>query len=162
MSFTDHDSDLTETEETSDPKDAVFSLLVTPQGHPVTKRLRARDSNGTIVGELAKLVTRFGTGHIEIAVFRPLAGAIVHQSSSVEIWKQVLLLVTAISRLTSPPSVNASFDDKPRTRNSASHRGSEQTKRLLHDALRDELHDCTHIKDAGFFEKHLNDRSWTK
>jgi hypothetical protein len=146
----------------TDTKDAISSLLLTLAGHRIAKRLRSKESNGTIVGELARLVTRFDSAQIEVSAFRPLATVVVQQSTDVEIWKQVLLLITASSRLTPPPSVSASFGGTPRTHNSSSHQGSEQTRRLLQDPLRDEFHDCSYVKVAGFFEKYFDGKSWAE
>ncbi|KAF1819704.1 uncharacterized protein K489DRAFT_412416 [Dissoconium aciculare CBS 342.82] len=159
-SSTQDDSDATEADEDSDFKDAISSLLVTLQGHRVAKRLRSRESGSTVDRELALLYSR--ADGLPVDTFRPLINAVVKPATDVEIWKQVLQLITTASRLTPPPSVSASYGGTPRTHNSASHQGSEQTKRLLHDALRDELYGCAYVKVAGFYEKYFDGKSWTE
>ena len=144
-----------------DLKDAISGLLVALLGHRVAKKLRSKGSGGTVVGELAQLLNRLDSGRIEITFFDPLVQAVVQKASDLQIWKQVLQLIASSSRLTPPPSVSASFGGTPRTHTSASHQGSEQTKRLLHDPIRDELHNCSHIKVKGFFEKYFDNKSWT-
>ena len=97
-----------------------------------------------------------------ITAFQPLVQAVVQKSSDIEVWKQVLQTITSTSQITPPPSITASFGGTPRTHSSASHQGSEQTKRLLHDALKDELYDCSYVDVPGFFEKYFDDKSWTE
>ncbi|KAK3045430.1 hypothetical protein LTR09_012970 [Extremus antarcticus] len=156
----DRDSDSTEVDEESDAKDAISVLLVALQTHRVAKKLRSRESRGSLDRELALMYSR--VDGITFAAFFPLIQAVLRKASDIEIWKQVLLLITSSARITPPPSVSASFGGTPRTHNSASHQGSEQTKRLLHDALRDELHDCSYVKVPGFFEKYFDNKSWTQ
>ena len=78
-----------------------------------------------------------------------------------EIWKLVLQLIVAASQIT-PPSSKLSYGGTPRKYNSASHLGSEQTKKLLEEALRDELWDYSFSKVQGFFEKYFDGKSWTQ
>ena len=125
------------------------------------KKLRSKDFTGTVAGELAKLFNRLDSGQIGTGAFQSLVLAVTRRASDVEIWKQVLL-ITSTSRITSPPSIGASFGAIPRTYNSASHEGSEQTERLLHDALRDELRGCSYVKVQGFFENYFEDKSWSQ
>ena len=128
----------------------------------MAKKLRLKEFRGTVAGELAKLFNRLDSGEIDTTAFQPLVQAVVQKQSDIEIWKRVLLIITAASRLTPPPSVGASFGGTPRTYSSASHQGSEQTKRLLHDAIRDELRDYAYVKVSGFFEKYFDNKSWTQ
>ena len=143
-------------------KDALSSLIGALQVHRVAKRLRSKDFAGTVAGELATLFNRLDSGQIATGAFQPLVLAVTRKASDVEIWKQVFLLIASASRITPPPSVDASFGATPRTYSSASHEGSEQTERLLHDALRDELRGCVYVKVQGFFEKYFEDKSWSQ
>ena len=140
----------------------ISSLLTALQGHRVAKRLRCRESRRTVDRELASIYARIDEDNLGIALFLPLVHAVIRPASDIEIWKQVLLLITSTSRITPPPSIDASFGATPRTYSSASHEGSEQSERLLHDALRDELRGCSYIKVAGFFEKYFEDESWSQ
>ena len=85
----------------------------------------------------------------------------MHKASDIEIWKLVLHLIVSASRITPPPS-KPSYGGTPRTYSSASHQGSEETRKLLEDILRDELWDCSFIKVSGFFEKYFDGKSWTQ
>ena len=78
-----------------------------------------------------------------------------------EIWKLVLQLIVSTSQIT-PPSSKPSYGGTPRKYNSASHLGSQQTKKYLEEALRDELWDCSFSNVQGFFEKYFDSKSWTQ
>ena len=83
------------------------------------------------------------------------------KAPDIEIWKSILQLVVSTSRITPPPS-KPSYGGTPIKYNSASHQGSEQTKLLLEEVLRDELWDCSYKNVPGFFEKYFDGKSWTQ
>ena len=146
----------------ADIKDVLSTLVGALQVHRVAKKLRARESKGTVDRELASIYIRIDEQKLATVLFLPLVHAIIRKASDVEIWKQVFLLIASASRITPPPSVDASFGATPRTYSSASHEGSEQTERLLQDALRDELRGCAYVKVQGFFEKYFEGKSWSQ
>lgn len=61
----------------TDTKDAISSLLLMLASYRIVKRLRSKESNGTIVSKLARLVTRFNSAQIKVSAFRPLAIVII-------------------------------------------------------------------------------------
>lgn len=143
-------------------RDLVSSLVVALQGHRVAKKLRSKDTEGTVAGQLATLFNRLDSGQIQTSAFFPLIHAIVQEESDVEIWKAVLQLIASAARTTPPPSSKPSFGGTPRTYSSASHEGSEQTRALLADALRDEFYKRTYRDVTGFFEKYFDGKSWSQ
>ena len=145
----------------ADVKDAISSLIIALQGHRVAKRLRSKDTGGAVDRELASIYVRIGVENFEPAPFLPLIHTVVKKASDIEIWKSILQLVVSTSRITPPPS-KPSYGGTPIKYGSASHQGSEQTKMLLEQALRDELWDCSYINVPGFFEKYFGGKSWTQ
>ena len=83
------------------------------------------------------------------------------KAPDIEIWKSTLQLVVSTSRITPPPS-KPSYGGTPIKYGSASHQGSEQTKLLWEEVLRDELWDCSYKDVRGFFEKYFDGNGWTQ
>ncbi|KAB8356462.1 hypothetical protein FH972_024045 [Carpinus fangiana] len=140
----------------------IFSNLVGAlQVHPVARKLESQHSNRTIGGELALLFERLDHDDCKLEPFLPLANAVLSEASDADIWKAAVKAIASSTRITPPSSFEPTFDGTPHTYSSSSHQGSEQTRRLLDAALRDELADCSFIKVGGFDEKYFEAKPWT-
>ncbi|KUI69342.1 hypothetical protein VM1G_05061 [Cytospora mali] len=153
-----------------DELDIALSLLTALQSHRIARKLRPKESNDTVMGGLAALVSRIASNRISIndlpGLIFPLANAVIQEASDVVIWNLVLQLISSTLKPTTPPAsvsviAQATFGGTPKTYTSASHLGSEQSKDLLYDALRDEFRGCAWIKVLGFIEKYFDNKSWT-
>ena len=130
--------------------------------HKVAKKLRWKETKGTIAGELASAFRRLDSDEADLTPFLPLAELVAQRASDTETWKGVLQLIALLARRTPPSSIPPSFSSTPRTFSSASQEGSEQTRRLVEPWLREELHDCSYMDVKGFFEKYFEKKEWTE
>ncbi|KAI9710429.1 MAG: hypothetical protein M1828_002159, partial [Chrysothrix sp. TS-e1954] len=143
-------------------KELVPELIGRLQIHKVAKKLRSKETKGTIAGELASAFRRLDSDEADLTPFFPLAKLVAQRASDTETWKAVLQLIADLARITPPSSIPPSFSSTPRTFCSASQEGSEQTRRLVEPLLREELHDCSYIDVEGFFEKYFEKKDWTE
>lgn len=93
---------------------------------------------------------------------RPLARLVIQKASDSEVWSGVLDLITALTRVTPPTSVPATFDGTPITRSSASQQGGEQTREAVERKVFEEIRFCTYRDVEGFFEKYFEGKNWTR
>lgn len=112
------------------------------------------------------LHARLGSEDIENDHLTSLLKAIVTRSSDVEIWKLVLQYVDSVDpsksrKPTTSPTSLPSFQGTPRTSNSGSHDGFEETKDVLENGLREEFKDCSYTHTEGIIEKYFEGESWS-
>lgn len=146
-------------------RDAISSLISTLVSHPVAKKLRLRESGGTVARELSLILTKLVSDECDLQPFEPLTTLVAQEVPDPEIdlkiWKAVLNLLSSLSRITPPSSIPPTFGATPRTFTSASQQGSEQTVDLVEPLLREELRNRCYVKVEGFFQKYFETRTWS-
>ncbi|XP_044714761.1 kinase [Hirsutella rhossiliensis] len=118
-------------------------------------------NNRNVASELATILGHLRQGHYDYGHFFPLVKLVTQKASDAKIWNAVLDLVAALTRVTPPASVPATFDSTPITHSSASQQGTEQTREVVERKVFEEIRFCTYRDVEGFFEKYFEGKTWT-
>ena len=142
-------------------RNAISKLLAILQVHPVAESLRSA-SQRPLDSQLALLNYRLRSDDLSLSLFDPLTTAVADHTSDLDIWKAVLQLIDNQTRITPPPSksIPPSYGGTPFVCSSASHRGTDQTRRDLEQPLRKELAKSTFVDVGGFHDKYFKDKRW--
>ena len=140
-------------------KNKLSQLILTILQHSVAKILPSRDGK-TLSSELGTLLGGMISGSpAEAEPFLPYAHIITEDhASDVDTWKAVFDLIAEAKETTPEPTLTGSV----RAYTSATHQGSNQTRKSVEDVLRQELRDCSFRNVEGFFEKYFDEGPWTE
>ncbi|KAK6365589.1 hypothetical protein LTR64_008713 [Lithohypha guttulata] len=148
-------------QEPSDRRYTVSTLLATLQIHPAARRLRFLQRPVNV--ELATINAKLQSLTFDLSPFTPLTKLVANKASDLEIWRVVLQLIADLSRVTPPlSSIPPSFSGTPLRRSSASFRDSNQKREELRRDIEIELSRRTHVGVPEFISKYFQNKAWSE
>lgn len=141
---------------------SIGQLFFALMGHEVSSKITLKSSNRNVYTELQDILRKLTRLSNSIyKYFLPLSQLVIIKAPDADIWNAVLKFIESFSYIT-PPTSSVTSSGTPITRSSASQQGSEQTKRLVENAIFYEIRERTYRNVGGFFQKYFDGKEWSR